>query len=127
MKKFIMTGAIMALLAVGLGAFGAHALSDILDKNNYADVWETGVTYQMSHGLALILIGILMSKNLFGPVKQLKWAGNLLIVGIILFSGSLYVLSLSAIKILGAITPFGGVCFLVGWLFVIIAAKKFAK
>lgn len=127
MKKFIMTGAIIALLAVGLGAFGAHALSDILDKNNYADVWETGVTYQMTHGLALILIGILMNKNLFGPVKQLKWAGNLLLVGIILFSGSLYVLSLSAIKVLGAITPIGGVCFLIGWLFVIIAAKKYAK
>lgn len=127
MKKFIITGAIIAMLSVAIGAFGAHALSDLLDKNNYADVFETGVTYQMSHGLAIILIGILMSKNLLGPVKQLKWAGNLLLLGVVLFSGSLYVLSLTGIKILGAITPLGGVSFLVGWIFFIIAAKKFAK
>lgn len=127
MKKFIMTGAIIALLSVAIGAFGAHALEDILQKNNYEAVFETGVTYQMTHGLGIILIGILMSKNLLGPVKELKWAGNLLLLGVILFSGSLYVLSLTGIKILGAITPFGGVSFLVGWLFLIIAAKKFAK
>ncbi|GEK35047.1 DUF423 domain-containing protein [Kurthia sibirica] len=127
MKRFIMTGGIIALLAVALGAFGAHALEDVLTKNDYVDVWETGVTYQMSHGIGLILIGILMSKNLLGDVKILRWAGNLLVVGTLLFSGSLYVLSLSGIKVLGAITPIGGVCFLAGWLLVIIAAKKFAK
>lgn len=127
MKKFIMTGAIVAFLAVALGAFGAHALEDILMENDYLDVWETGVTYQMSHGLALILIGILMSKNLLGPVKQLNIAGNFIIAGIIFFSGSLYVLSLTGIKVLGAITPIGGVCFLIGWVLVVVAAKKFAK
>lgn len=127
MKKFIMTGGIIALLAVALGAFGAHALEDILTKNDYKDVWETGVTYQMSHGLGIILIGILMSKNLLGESKLLNWAGNLLLIGTILFSGSLYVLSLSGVKVLGAITPIGGVCFLAGWILFILAAKKFAK
>lgn len=127
MKKFIMTGAIIALISVAIGAFGAHALSDLLEKNNYTDVFETGVTYQMSHGLGIILVGILMSKNLFGPVKELKWAGILLTAGVIIFSGSLYVLSLTSIKILGAITPIGGVSFLAGWIFLIIATKKYAK
>lgn len=124
MKKFIMAGGIFGLLAVALGAFGAHALSGILEKNNYRAVWETAVTYQMSHALALVLVGILMSRNLLGNVKQLKWAGNLFIIGTILFSGSLYVLSLSAVKVIGAITPLGGVCFLAGWLLFILAAKN---
>lgn len=127
MKKFIMIGAIISLLSVAIGAFGAHALSDILEANNNVDTFETGVTYQMSHGLAIILIGILMSPNLLGPVKQLNLAGYFLTVGVILFSGSLYLLSLTGMKIFGPITPIGGVSFLVGWIFFILAAKKFAK
>lgn len=127
MKKFIMLGGFMALLSVGLGAFGAHALSDFLETKGYVDVWEKAVTYQMSHALGLILIGILMSKNIFGPVKQLNWAGYLLLVGIILFSGSLYAMALSGVKVLGAITPIGGVSFLAGWILVMLAANKHAK
>lgn len=127
MKKFIITGAIMAFLSVALGAFGAHALEDFLEAKDYTSVWEKAVTYQMSHALGLIAIGILMAPSILGPVKELKWAGNLLTIGIILFSGSLYVLALSGIKVIGAITPIGGISFLAGWVFVILAAKKFAK
>ena len=78
----------------------------------------------MFHAIGLIVIGILMSKSLLGPTSMLLRAGILMFIGVILFSGSLYVLSITQIKILGAITPIGGVLFLVAWLMVILAASK---
>ena len=124
MPFFIIAGAINAAISVAFGAFGAHALADKLSAH-YLDVWEKAVTYQMSHAIALIVIGILMSPSLFGPSTSLTWAGWLLLVGIIIFSGSLYILSLSGIGILGAITPIGGVAFIAGWIMLIVAATKF--
>lgn len=126
MKFFIIAGAINGFLAVALGAFGAHALKERLSEK-YLAIWETAVQYQMFHALALIAIGILMSSKLLGPVTSLNTAGYLMLVGIILFSGSLYVLSLTGIGILGAITPLGGVAFLIGWIMLIVAAAKFAS
>lgn len=126
MPFFIIAGAVNAAIAVAFGAFGAHALKDRLSEH-YLAVWETAVQYQMFHAIALLAIGILMSSSLFGPSTQLSWAGYLILAGIIIFSGSLYVLSLSGIGVLGAITPIGGVAFIIGWIMLIIAAVKFGK
>jgi uncharacterized membrane protein YgdD (TMEM256/DUF423 family) len=125
-KFFIIAGAINGFLSVALGAFGAHALKERLSEK-YLAIWETAVQYQMFHALALIAIGILMSNKLLGHVTSLNTAGYLILVGIVLFSGSLYVLSLTGIGILGAITPIGGVAFLVGWILLIVAAAKFVN
>ncbi|WP_342508364.1 DUF423 domain-containing protein [Sporosarcina sp. FSL K6-2383] len=124
MPFFIIAGAINAAIAVAFGAFGAHALKEKLSAH-YLAVWETAVQYQMFHAIGLLAVGILMSSSLFGASTQLTWAGYLLLAGIIIFSGSLYVLSLSGIGILGAITPIGGVAFIAGWIMLIIAAVKY--
>lgn len=123
MSFFIIAGAINAFLAVAFGAFGAHALKEKLSER-YLAIWETAVQYQMYHAIGLIVIGILMSSSIIGNVSQLSWAGYLMLAGIVIFSGSLYILSLSGIGILGAITPIGGVAFLAAWVFVIIAVVK---
>jgi len=123
MPFFIIAGAINAFLAVAFGAFGAHALKEKLSEK-YLAIWETAVQYQMYHAIGLIVIGILMSSSIIGNVSQLNWAGYLMLAGILVFSGSLYVLSLSGIGILGAITPIGGVMFLAAWIFVIVAVVK---
>ncbi|RST77024.1 DUF423 domain-containing protein [Siminovitchia acidinfaciens] len=121
MKIFIIIGAINAFLAVGLGAFGAHGLEGKVEPK-YLATWETGVKYQMYHALGLIAIGIISGNVSAGSL--LNWSGWLMLVGIILFSGSLYVLTLSGIKVLGAVTPFGGVAFLIAWVLLIVFAAK---
>ena len=121
MKTFIIIGAINAFLAVALGAFGAHGLKDRLDPY-YLDIWKTGVQYQMFHATGLLVIGILLGK--VAASSYFTWSGWLMLVGIIFFSGSLYILSLTKIGILGAITPIGGVCFLAGWVLMIIGTVK---
>lgn len=126
MKRFIVTGALHGLLAVAFGAFGAHALKEILDEYSQG-IWETAVQYQMFHATGLLIIGLLMSSKLLGEVKQLNLAGIFFNFGIVFFSGSLYVLAISGIKVLGAITPIGGVLFLAGWLLIILTALKHAR
>lgn len=123
MKKNLMIGAVLGFLAVALGAFGAHALSDILEKNGYEDIWETGVHYQMFHAIVIVVIGGLMSNNVIGNVKSLRVAATAMLIGVILFAGSLYALALTKITILGAITPIGGVSMLIGWIALFMAAK----
>ena len=123
MPFFIIAGAVNAAIAVMLGAFGAHALEDKL-SDKYLAIWETAVQYQMFHAIGLLVIGVLASSALFGDSTQLKWSGYLILGGIIIFSGSLYALSSSGIGVLGAITPIGGVLFIVGWIMLIIAAVK---
>lgn len=123
MKFFLIAGAFNGLLSVALGAFGAHLLEGrVADK--YLDTWQTAVQYQMFHAVGLLVIAILMSSSLLGPLGSLTWAGYLMLAGIIIFSGSLYVLSLTGISILGAITPIGGVAFIVAWIMIIVAAVK---
>lgn len=123
MKFFLIAGAINALLSVAFGAFGAHMLEGrVADK--YLDTWQTAVQYQMFHAVGLMVVGILMSSSLIGTLGSLSWAGYLMLAGIIIFSGSLYVLSLTGISILGAITPIGGVAFIAGWIMLIVAASK---
>ena len=121
MKTFIIIGAINAFLSVALGAFGAHGLADKLDPK-YLEIWKTGVTYQMFHATGLIVVGLLLGK--VAASSLFSWSGWLMLIGIILFSGSLYVLSLTKIGILGAITPLGGVCFLAAWILVVVGAMK---
>lgn len=123
MKFFLIAGAVNALLSVAFGAFGAHLLEGrVADK--YLDTWQTAVQYQMFHSIGLIVVAILMSSSLLGSLGSLSWAGYLMLAGIVIFSGSLYVLSLTGIGILGAITPIGGVAFIAAWVMVIIAAVK---
>ena len=126
MKRFIVTGALHGFLAVALGAFGAHALDGILDEYGQG-IWDKAVNYQMLHATGLLVIGLLMSNKILGEVKQLNVAGIVFNLGIVFFSGSLYVLAISGIKMLGAITPIGGVLFLTGWVCIILAAMKHAR
>lgn len=121
MKVFIIIGAINAFLAVALGAFGAHGLADKLGPK-YLDIWKTGVTYQMFHAIGLLVIGLLLGRVAQSTVFM--WSGWLMFIGIILFSGSLYILSVTQINKLGAITPLGGLCFLVSWVLVIVGAIR---
>jgi uncharacterized membrane protein YgdD (TMEM256/DUF423 family) len=121
MKTFIIIGAINAFLSVALGAFGAHALEGKISQK-YIDTWNTGVLYQMFHSIGILIIGVLMGN--IAASSLLNWSGWLMLIGIVLFSGSLYILSLSGIKVLGAITPLGGVAFLIAWVLLIITAVK---
>lgn len=122
MKLFLLLGAIHAFLAVALGAFGAHGLEGkISDK--YLKTWNTAVQYQMFHAIGLFVVALLADK--FPQTNLITSAGWSMFIGIILFSGSLYVLSITGIKVLGAITPLGGVAFLIGWVLLGLAAVKF--
>ncbi len=123
MKGSIISGAIHGFIVVALGAFGAHALDSVLDDYGKG-IWETAVQYQMFHAIALLAIGILMSPKLFGSIKQLKIAAVCMNLGIVFFAGSLYILAISGIKILGAITPIGGVLFLAGWILLLVSTFK---
>lgn len=107
----LLVAAVAGFLAVGLGAFAAHGLRDVLSAE-YLTVFQTGVHYQMVHALALLAVGMLLQKS---PARSLRIAAWSFTLGILLFSGSLYALTLSGVRSLGMITPFGGVAFLVGW------------
>lgn len=121
MKLFIILGAINGFLAVALGAFGAHGLEGKI-SNHYLQIWQKAVQYQMFHAGGLLAIGLLGVK-ISGSL--INWSGWLMFTGIVLFSGSLYILSVTQIKMLGAITPFGGVSFLVAWVLMIVATYKY--
>jgi uncharacterized membrane protein YgdD (TMEM256/DUF423 family) len=115
-------GAGFALLAVILGAFAAHGLKAVLDTQQLA-LFETASKYQMYHALALLVVGVMLTNPQFSR-RLLKLAVLAFILGIILFSGSLYLLALVGVSWLGAITPLGGIAFLSGWLIMIIAALR---
>ena len=122
-KGFLKTAAILGALSVAMGAFAAHSLKNTI--SDYAlGIFETSVRYQFYHVFALMAVGILFKEF---PGKLLKWSGRLFIAGIILFSGSLYVLTVIKAAVLpgynwvGAITPFGGLCFIIGWICMFLA------
>lgn len=121
--NFILVGVILAMLSVVLGAFAAHGLKSRLQSDRI-ETFQTGAQYQMYHALALITVGIVARMVPSGGLSLLSGAGWLFIVGIVLFSGSLYALSLTGRRALGAITPIGGLCFIVGWLLFAIAAVR---
>jgi len=112
-KSCLIAGSVLGFLSVSIGAFGAHALKPFLLENNRLDTFETAVQYQMYHGLALLLTGML---SVLFPKADFSIVGILFLVGILIFSGSLYLLCATGIKWLGAITPIGGTAFLAGWL-----------
>ncbi|NLY80627.1 MAG: DUF423 domain-containing protein [Lysinibacillus sp.] len=123
MKGSIITGAIFGALAVALGAFGAHALKGVLTDYG-AGIWDTAVQYQMFHATGIIAVGILMHPRLLGDTTSLKWAFLCMSLGILFFSGSLYTLAVSGIGTLGAITPIGGVLFIIGWILLLVSVAK---
>ena len=136
-KFWLTSGAIFAGLGVALGAFGAHGLDRVLKSVyppdemrsiagltvpatwKYLQDFKTGAEYQVTHSLALLVVGLLARD---GSRRSLTIAGWSFLLGIVLFSGSLYVLAVTGIRALGAITPLGGVLFLVGWVSLAIAA-----
>ncbi|WLR50768.1 DUF423 domain-containing protein [Bacillus tianshenii] len=121
LKTFIILGSINAFLSVALGAFGAHGLEGKLSER-MMNIWEKGVTYQMFHATGIFITALIAAK--LPDSSMVSWAGWMMFIGIILFSGSLYVLSTTGITKLGMITPLGGVSFLVGWTLLALAAYK---
>jgi uncharacterized membrane protein YgdD (TMEM256/DUF423 family) len=111
-RIFLLAGCLAALAGVACGAFGAHAL-----KARFApdllEVWQTAAAYHFYHALGLLAVGV--TAALAGPSKALNWAGALMIAGLLLFSGSLYLLVLTGIRAIGAVTPLGGFAWMAAW------------
>lgn len=120
---FLLIAALSGLVAVALGAFGAHGLKGFLAPY-LMDVYQTGVQYQFYHTLALLLVAVLALHN---SIRALTVAGWCFTLGIVLFSGSLYLLALSGTHWLGAVTPIGGLAFLVGWAALAYAAIQLSR
>ncbi len=108
--------AALCFLAVALGAFGAHGLKPTLQANGTSDAWNTAVLYHLAHAVALVALALHGAAN--------RGALYLLLAGVLIFSGSLYVLAITNVKVLGAITPIGGLCFLAGWGWLLIAPPR---
>jgi uncharacterized membrane protein YgdD (TMEM256/DUF423 family) len=108
--------AVLCFLAVALGAFGAHGLRSSLEARSMLDVWNKAVLYHFIHAIALLVLA------LFGAINRSAWW--LLFAGIFVFSGSLYLMALTNLRWLGLVTPVGGLCFLAGWAWLIIAPTK---
>lgn len=113
---FFRIAAALCFLAVALGAFGAHSLKQTLETHGMLDVWNKAVLYHFVHAVALLVLA------LYGAANRSAWW--LLFAGILIFSGSLYVMALTNLRWLGAITPIGGLCFLAGWAWLVIAPTK---
>jgi uncharacterized membrane protein YgdD (TMEM256/DUF423 family) len=111
-RHFLGIGAVSACIAVAAGAFGAHSLRDVVTPERLI-VWETAARYQMYHAIGLLVVAYLASQKSAGPARISGW---LFVAGTLLFSGSLYALTLTGITILGAVTPLGGIAFIAGWL-----------
>jgi len=120
-KLFLLIGTTSSALSVVIGAFGAHALAELLTKTQRTEVFETAVRYQFYHSLGLILIGILF--HLF-PQSAIKTSGILMPIGIIIFSGSLYTLCLTNVSKWGVVTPIGGLILIIAWVFLFMGIVK---
>jgi len=115
MSMFARIGAALCFLAVALGAFGAHTLKSIIERNGMLDVWNKAVFYHFVHAIAIFLLALVAA-----PQRGASW---LFCAGICLFSGSLYAMALTNLRWLGAITPLGGLCFLAGWAWLFLAPR----
>ncbi|EZH66167.1 membrane protein [Bacillaceae bacterium JMAK1] len=120
-NQWIATGAILAMLAVAIGAFGAHGLEGSI-TDNMLENYHTGVQYHMFHALGILVVGIII--GITGSSKLLQVSATLLFIGILIFSGSLYIMALTNMTWLGAVTPIGGVSFIIGWLCLTFATLK---
>ena len=121
MKLFLIIGAINGFLAVALGAFGAHGLEGKISEKAI-ETWEKAVNYQMFHTMALLATGFLLTKI---QSAGITWAGWMFFIGIILFSGTLYLYSTTGVKTFAMITPLGGIAFLIGWILIGYAVVKY--
>ncbi len=122
MRLPLVAGALFALLAVMAGAFGAHGLRNLVSERGL-EVFQTAVTYQMYHAIALLLVALL-STGAGLSRRLLTTAAGFFLAGILLFSGSLYVLALTQVHWLGPVTPVGGVCFMMGWILLAVAGLR---
>jgi uncharacterized membrane protein YgdD (TMEM256/DUF423 family) len=120
LRSFISIGALSGAISVAAGAFGAHALRDKVEPR-LLEVFETAARYQMYHALALLAVGLVALR---WPSALATSAGWLFVAGTVFFSGSLYAMTFTGIRALGAITPIGGVCFIAGWVCLALAAAK---
>ncbi|MHC8302898.1 DUF423 domain-containing protein [Pseudomonas sp. ZS1P83] len=120
LRGFLMLAAFFGFTGVALGAFAAHGLKNRLTPE-YLAIFHTGVTYQLVHTLALLGVALLATQI---PGRLITWAGASFVIGILLFSGSLYLLTMTGVSQLGIITPFGGLAFLVGWFCLGLAAWR---
>jgi uncharacterized membrane protein YgdD (TMEM256/DUF423 family) len=111
------TGVVLAGLAVAIGAFGAHTLRPVLEQHARTETFELAVRYQFYHAFAILFAGVLMYNF---PSKHLGRGALCFAAGILIFSGSLYTLSLTGVRALGAITPIGGLLFIAGWIFLLL-------
>lgn len=122
-KNTLTAAAIAGFSAVALGAFGAHGLKDVLSEPMMA-VYHTAVLYHLVHAVALLALAVWLQVK---PSRWLAWSANMMCVGLVLFSGSLYAMTLSGVKMLGIITPFGGVSWLMAWALLLVAANSLKK
>lgn len=111
-KFFLLSGSVLGILGVAIGAFGAHALKAMLEAAGRADTFETGVRYMFYHAIALVLVGIL-SKEF--PGNTINWSGNAFLLGTLIFSGSLFLICFTGINVFGAVAPIGGTLLIIGW------------
>lgn len=128
-RHILLAGSVLGGLAVALGAFGAHWLESAVEQWGLAPeeqaqrlaTWEVAVRYQMYHALALLAVGVLAMR---GSSRSLTWSANLFVVGVTIFSGCLYVLVITGVKVLGAIVPIGGTCLIIGWVLLAVGSWK---
>ena len=121
-RRLVLLGSVFGFLSVAIGAFGAHMLKARLDATGFKAVFETGVQYQMAHSLALLFLAGLSERII--PSAKIKVVGLLFAIGIIIFSGSLYLLAVTGINLFGAITPLGGLAFMAGWIILAVSAAR---
>lgn len=119
-RLFLMIGALSGAISVAAGAFGAHALREKVEPR-LLEVFETAARYQMYHALALIAVGLVAARWSSGLTTSAGW---LFVAGTVFFSGSLYAMTFTGVRALGAVTPIGGVCFIAGWVCLALAAAK---
>lgn len=115
-RRTLAAGALLGLLGVAMGAFGAHGLRDSVSTRDL-EIWQTGAHYQQLHAAVLVALGLLGR-----PARALSVAATLLVVGVVIFSGTLYAMVLGGPRILGAITPLGGLCLMTGWAAIAVHA-----
>lgn len=120
-KLFLIVGSVLGATGVMIGAFGAHALKNLLESSGRLETFETAVKYQFYHALALILLGILMNQQ---EHAFYQYSGYSFVFGTLIFSGSLYILCLTGITKFGMITPIGGLLLIIGWLLMMMGVIK---
>ena len=120
-EKILITGCLLAGLAVAIGAFGAHGLKAILLENGRTDVFETAVKYHFYHAFAIIIVGLLAERQW---KKWYRWSFVCFLIGVLFFSGALYVLAITNQAILGAVAPIGGTSLMVGWILLATGIRK---